>query len=361
MKFLSKISTLILFVGLTSCGGGGSSSTSESDGTINRTGASVQAPDRNILFVADAGSGDIATFPVLNPVTGTTLQGNVLTSSLLFGPGLAYDARRDHLYVATQHIQTEGIRILTDESRIVVFDRASELTGKITPSRTIRPIISNISRIVGIFLDKERNTLYVAVDLVIGSAVAVFNNVSTLNGDVVPTRLITNVPPGNIAIDTKRSILYIEEYGTSGGWIIVYPNLETLNGVVPFSNRKIIRMKQSVNATGLAIDSDRDRLYIGEEGVGVRILDHASTAYVDDDGTKNVTQTDTVLAVLPNVPQYRNAALAFDPSNDRLYAGFGNAVYVLNAVSNLNTNSTVTNALAATFPTESIISSFAFP
>lgn len=268
---------------------------------------------------------------------------------------MAYDSRSDQLFVP---IRIPGT--IANKNGIAVLDQASTLTGAITPSRIIKPNIPDLYSISGIWLDKEHDTLYVAAELHSGGGIAVFEAASELTGDATPTRLLTDLPSGRFAVDTTRGVLYIEEEHISGRDFFAYHNLGALNGRIPFESRKRIRIENAFDIRGLAIDMARDRLYIADGSMRIRILDQASTKG-SDDGLASSPLTSAPLILLPNSALTYSATLAFDPINDRLYAGFENMAYVINSASSLNASTTSANVLVTSAPNMSNISGFAFP
>ena len=66
-----------------------------------------------------------------------------------------------------------------------------------------------------------------------GSSILVFDNASTLTGNVTPTRVISGnatklVAPIDVALDTTNNLLYVAD-GTS---ILVFSSASTINGNV---------------------------------------------------------------------------------------------------------------------------------
>lgn len=305
----------------------------------------------NSLFVLDAGHGVIAAFPSELPTTNTEFMGNVISSTRRFSYGIAYDSVEDELYVTAGDVFTSN--------SIEVFDQPGQRLGNTAPTRSIIPVIPQLHDLDDLLLDHENDRLYVLASRTYDGAIAVFNNVSQLNGSSSPSRLITGVNRGNFAIDFERNILYSKSDSISGGAIQAFPNVDTLNGELDKSSVRMILTSAPTDTSGMVVDSDTDRLYIAEEDSGVRILDNASTAGFIF-GESDFIYLDMPLISLPHSTFYRSR-LAYDSGNDRLFAGFGQTVYAVNNISDLNATNISTNALKVSAPEGSMISGFAFP
>lgn len=350
VTMLSRAAIASIAIWLAACGGG------SGGGASTQIGTPVSPPPsaaKNLLFVSDGSHQLIAGVNTLNPAAGASLAINVLASPLLAGPGMAYDTQRDVLYATAG----ESYRPNT----IVAFERAASLSGNITPSRTITPVIDLAPTITGLIYDKEHDALYVNAS----GRVAVFNAVSQKSGSVKPDRLITGVEPGYFAIDFKRAILYTQNDTTRGPLIFAYPNIDTLTGAAPQSTRKMINFDQpGGRVEGIAVDAANDRVYFGLNEVGIGILENASKAGAPF-GTPGAF--DRYKTPVLNVPVQSpsgydmNIVLAFDPVNDRLYAGAGKTAVILNGVSKLGASGQATNAVATSAPDGTIIAGFALP
>jgi hypothetical protein len=150
------------------------------------------AADR--LYVANTGDLSVVIFDGVSTKTGIvniaptrTIAG--VQTGLLQPSDVALDKGRDMLYVA-------------DDIDIFVFNSASSATtnGNVPFARDISPGFA----VSAIFLDATNNRLFVADQA--GDAVAIFDNASTLNGNVTPTRVVQGTAthlavPSGVAVD----------------------------------------------------------------------------------------------------------------------------------------------------------------
>lgn len=275
---------------------------------------------KNVLFVSDGVHNAFAAFDALAPATTGTVTGKVLTSTIDGDGRSAVDAARNLLYV-------------TANRSIAVFSNASDLTGQIVPSRTFKPIISTGAYLGRIIFDSANDRMYVGYgtgpNIPPASGFAVFDHVSTLAGDVTPTRVFYSaIDISNFAMDLKRGLLYSKTTQQQFQEIFVFEHIDTASGNLPIARR----IKLDGNVAALGIDSERDILYAGIEDKGLTALPNAST----------VSSYPTVLT-LPitsiSVPT-NTGLLVADPRNDRLYISFdttpvGSRAYILNHASTL--------------------------
>jgi len=338
---LSHLSALLITLSLAACGGGGASSGSAGTGDATLGGG----PTPNVLFVGDEGNQGFAALTTLNPSAGSTVAPKVLDAgSVRMWTGIAYDKQRDRLYA------NNGLNI-------VEFDQASLLNGRITPSRSITPNIPGLQQLVGMQLDKSSDRLYVSFVTTLGTTgqtdgLAIFENISSAGNGVAPGRILLGVGGKRFVIDTYRNILYSLDVSHH---LYSLPNLDQASGIIPLASLKYMTLNYA-SLDGLAIDSLHDRLYVGVIGYsGVAFVEAAST-HGAAAGTF-ATQTASSAIALPNGASAA-AGLAYDASNDRLYAGLDSRVFVLNAVSKLQSGSAA--AVMVPGPTNSLITTFAF-
>jgi hypothetical protein len=339
---------------LTACGGGsGGGQTSEPSPSIQP----IPATSKNLIFVTDKAHRVLAGVNTLSPTANSNLTANVLSMQPTADGGVAYDAQKDLLYV------TAGSSEFAANS-IIVFENASTLRGSVKPSRTIYPAIG-AGTFGDLILDKDRDTIYVNS---IDGSIAVLNNASKLNGAVVPNRVMP-VNSGSFAIDFKRSILYVKT-GFISSMIFAYPDLDTIDvASIDASNRKRkrIALSQVSKVDGLAVDSARDRLYLGVDNRAVVVVENASKAgsiLASVSGIPGIPTTDAPAITLPIAPPpgyLPDIKLAFDAANDRLYVGSLKTVVVMNTASKLTTTTTPNEVVTLSAPDGTNIGGFAVP
>jgi DNA-binding beta-propeller fold protein YncE len=151
----------------------------------------------------------------------------ILSAVSLTSPyNIFVDVENDYLYVPSMDSASSP-------SGIQVFHGASSLrSGSNAPTRRITgPGIVNPE---AVFLDKANNRLYVANGGASDCFIAVFDNASSLNGNVGPARAFTSPQLSpylhDVVVDPSRNILYAGV--SSGKMLAVYKNAATLNGTV---------------------------------------------------------------------------------------------------------------------------------
>lgn len=100
----------------------------------------------------------------------------------------------------------------------------------------------------------------------------------------------------------------------------------------------------------MAVDGNRDRLYMTSLSGQIVILDKASTA------------TGNASAITLGTPtQVAGGAITMDAANARLYAGFGSQALVFNDASKLTAASNAAQAVAVSGTASTTISFFSVP
>ena len=331
----TRVLTSIALAGLlAACGGSGDD---------NNAGGGGGAPGGYVLFATDEGTGSIAAFTTLEPVAGQALTAHVVKTDE-GGTAIAYDAVHDDLY---------AIRVgtITQAVTIDVFAHASTMTSGAAPARTILVPGFSPATVQAIRLDTTRDELWVggldAVDSNSEGRLSVFAHASTLDGSATPSRDIGALPPFlTFALDKVRSVLYLAGAGGTEHGVYVFANASTLvSGTAP------TRTIDAVDGTStylLAVDEQRDILYVPDVFTGLGIVKNASTA----------SPTLAATVAFPSATPCLTAAV--DSSHDRLYVGAYTNAYILDGASTLTSASTLP-AVTVQAPTGSSIFSFAFP
>ncbi|MCE7870035.1 hypothetical protein DYH09_06610 [bacterium CPR1] len=164
-------------------------------------------------------------------------------------------------------------------SSILRFDRATTLEGDLAPVAIIQGGLTRLSAPQYLFLDVANDRLYVANAG--QSSILVFDNASTLEGDIPPTRFLegantTLSGPAATVLDIGRDLLYVSNTGRAG--LLTFGSgatveadvapLRTLEGANPgFQNN-----------TDLFLDSAADRMFVANTGAGaISVFDSFST------------------------------------------------------------------------------------
>jgi hypothetical protein len=294
-------------------------------------------PKPEFLFVAIQGAQSILSFQTQNPAPGTTPQAKVISGIQGFlGEALAYDAANDRLYASTG-------------PNILVFDKASTLSGAVPPSRTIQATSTGILFLSNIAFDKATDTLYLSGSAQYQDVLAIIGNASTASGNVTPAHSYA-IASGSrgFTVDMQRKLLY-GLGSTIGVFVFDLTGLQEMVGNMPTINQavRVMTMPALGVMTGLSIDQARDRLYIAGTGK-LAVVDGASTA------AGNAANQSF------NIPAH---SATFDPSNDRLYVGAANSAYIINNASALQSGSTLpaTVVVGTNSQVNYLVGGFAFP
>jgi len=160
----------------------------------------------------------------------------------------------------------------TNSSAVLRFDNAFTANGNIQPAATIQGAATTIHGNVGFMtLDTAHDSLYIADtgDL----SIVIYDSVSTKNGNVGPSRIITGpslVNPTDVSLDKVRNLLYVADDVD----ILVYASASTANGTPAPARDLTVPFVVS----GIFIDGANDRLYVADQaGNAIAVYDHAST------------------------------------------------------------------------------------
>ena len=175
------------------------------------------------LYMADYTSNAIDVFNNISTLNGTVTPDRIIwgaNTGLNYPEFLWLDGQTNSLYVTN-----------FGANSIVVFSNASTINGNIAPSRTITS--SDFTGPAGIWLDTASNQLYVTETGTIGLPLLIFDNASTLSGSVTPSRMVygsntTFNDPYGLWLDTADDRLYIADFGN--GSVDVFDNASTING-----------------------------------------------------------------------------------------------------------------------------------
>ena len=172
----------------------------------------------NILVFNDASTANGHVTPA-RVISGAATELNYPTSLWL-------DSNSDQLYVASGYSNTS----------ILVFTQASTANGNVAPARSISST-DFYGLPCWIWLDSLSNQLYVTSGYV-SAGVFVITDATIANGNVVPTRKITATQVlgglgGPFWVDSTSDQLYITHQGIKEpGSILVFDNASTINGDV---------------------------------------------------------------------------------------------------------------------------------
>lgn len=152
---------------------------------------------------------------------------------------------------------TGGQLYVSTPTSILHFSGAETQNGNVSPANTINGSATQLSTPQHLLVDTAANRLYVANQG--GSSILIFDNVSTLNGNVAPTRVISGnttrlSAPVDVALDTTNNLLYVAD-GTS---ILVFSPASTVSGNTP----PVRDINMGVTIGGLLLDVTNNQLYV---------------------------------------------------------------------------------------------------
>jgi 6-phosphogluconolactonase (cycloisomerase 2 family) len=224
----------------------------------------------NDLYLADTDADAIWIFSPATSVDGNVAPGRKLqgVNVPITGPiAIAVDTDRDILYVVD-----------SAQSKIFVWDNAATIDGDVAPDRTI----TGLSLPRDIAVDQTNDRLYLCTNM--GYQIWVLNNASTQNGAVVINRNINGIDTQlnnayGIELDRSRDRLYVANRNTSA--ILVFDNVDTIDGNTAPLNI-ISGAATGINAPmDIALDQQRDHIYEINDISGatfIRIWHNASGA-----------------------------------------------------------------------------------
>lgn len=284
-------------------------------------------------FVLDRQTGLISRVNVSND--GTAVKGGVDQTSARSGPAISGQGNRvafssnDFQLVpnnANRQLDVYSASVPTPGKVYFLNGNAIERDGNIANATSFQNVntglvfetliggdLTRLIRPSAMFLDVTNDRLYVATrgpaTTVGAGEILVFNQASTITGNVAPNRVISGSSVSgarDLLVDPQRNILYLQV----GGDVVALNNASTLNGPISPSSARIFRPDGDPVQLGLLLDSRLDRLLLTANespGTGPNVsVVRASTA----------SGNAPLLARLfgPTVTTFPPTLLAFDPS-----------------------------------------------
>jgi DNA-binding beta-propeller fold protein YncE len=277
------------------------------DGTFSVTQGNAVVTGTGTSFKTDLAPGDLieieentliistiysdTTLTAVSPYPGETASGLIALrlpriscspigtppcpNTMLNNPaGLFVDWDQNRLYVS--NAGNDCTNAAAPCNSLLVFHSASTFNNNMVPDQVITSTRLNSPR--GLAVDLERETLYVANHG--DNSVLVFKNVEDLNGEVDPDAEIGGAATGinepiGVAIDSQRDILYVLNQGTPE--ILVFENASTLDG--DSAPARTLSGDFMQTPSFLFLDAEGDLLYVADqEANAVHIFTHASQA-----------------------------------------------------------------------------------
>ena len=157
---------------------------------------------------------------------------------------------------------------------IVRFDNASIANGNVAPSATIAGSNTGLSAPQFMTIDTTADRLFVTNQT--ASNVLIWDAISTLNGNIAPTRTVGGantglVSPSVVALDKTHDLLYVAD----GPEVFVFGRASAVSGnATPV--RQIV-LAGGFNINGMFLDTTGDRLYISDAVLNaIHVYDGAS-------------------------------------------------------------------------------------
>jgi len=297
-------------------------------------GAPPPAATTTRLFIGDRTNAAIGSSSNLNPSPGTFVAERTLVGA---NTGLDTNLFDFAFDAANDRLYVADLR------SILVFNNASTLVGNVAPSRTVTTIPGLFGAFNGgLYLDTTRNILYAATNF-LGSTqnVQVFDNASTASAATASRTITFSIRTiSDIAIDVARNILYV--YGTDAAGfseILSFDNASTLSGAA--TPNRVVSFPDSggTGPVGIFIDAANDRLYVPRSGGSVAVFNGASMV------NGNVTTT-ALPARSITLPISTFSVLLVDVPADRLYAVDASGMNVIAGASTASGTPTTTRVSA---------------
>jgi hypothetical protein len=150
----------------------------------------------------------------------------------------------------------------SDTGKVLVYDNASTVNGDIAPDRTIE--ITGATRLEGIDVFSDGiDRLFVGGDDGTGGHLWIFDNASTLNGSPIPDAVI-DITIMSVFVDEENDLLYAGEEYDENNRIYVFENASSYTTGTAAS--RIITLTDDIDPTGLWVDQGSDRLFVCDNG-----------------------------------------------------------------------------------------------
>lgn len=212
---------------------------SVSDGALSATdsvdiGVNTPVQQTPILFVANFTGNNITAYNISNP---NNVNGNVAPSANLAGGQTLINQPTDIV------LDTQGALLVSNQGTdsVVGFPNAADLAGingNVAPTRNVQGAATQIVLPLSLAVDTANDLLFVADNQ--ANAIRVYANASTaaFNGNLAPLRVITSADLNNpFGINFgPNNALYVAN--RDGNNVIVFENASSLNGNVA-ANRVI--------------------------------------------------------------------------------------------------------------------------
>ena len=251
--------------------------TSDTNATVTVDGTAVSSGTASSTITLSEGDTEISVIVTAENGTSTnTYTITVNRQSAFVGSNVMF---------FTTNWGDDSVKVTDD-----LLNKANEST--VTPDRVIIGANTQFNNMYldSIFVDKSKNIMYVINGWRVPPLIMVFENATTVTGNVAPDRVITiseSVSLGGLEVDTVLDRLYVA--GTNSdldtGYLYIFDNASTLNGTVAPT-----ATIANIEASSISLDDTNDRLFIGGDyNETIYVLDAASTLTSDDTVSRTIT------------------------------------------------------------------------
>lgn len=252
--------------------GGTGSSDGGSEGGSSDGGSDGGTGGQGLLYVANAQTNSILRFD-----GATTLEADVAPVAVIQGgltrlsapQYLFLDVANDRLYVAN-----------AGQSSILVFDNVSTLAGDVPPTRFLEGANTTLSGPAATVLDIGRDLLYVSNTG--RGGLLTFGSGATVEADIAPLRTLEGANPGlqnntDLFLDSTADRMFVAN--TGAGAISVFDSISTLNGNI-FPNRVLRGANTRLTSPTAVLVDSADNLLVADSN---SLLRFAGASTVDAD------------------------------------------------------------------------------
>jgi hypothetical protein len=210
---------------------------------------------KNFLFIANSfgtDSGDESN--IMSYVNPSEAGEKVPPTQVLKGGATGLAGPR-HLAVSKSGLLF--VANFSGATGITVYEKADAIDGNVAPIRTVSGVKTKLSNVGALFLDEERDILYVSVPIS-GSQILVFEGATkdTFKGNIAPAREfgikgIKVSSPSDFVLDREDNL-----YVANGSNIVVFAKASTQKGDNIAPSRTLTLKKGSFTVLGLFIVQD---------------------------------------------------------------------------------------------------------
>ena len=305
-----------------------------------------------VLHDPNGGDDSIQVYDHARSVDGDVPPTRLMTTTFHMRSSLAVDAEHDLVYIP-------GYDPSTSSNGIGVFSDIGSASGQVTPTRFLTHTTWLDSYgVQDLAVDIAHDRLYVLRAAYADGQIMVFDGISSANGEIVPTRIISGPSTLvgkrslNMALDVSGDRLYVSAYEPD--FIAVFEGVSSADGDVAPS--RVISGPNTLLdfPAGLALDVAADTLYVSnsQKPYHVSIFENASTAGGDVAPTRVISGSDTglyypralALGAVPDLVLTKTShATEIDPNNPITY----NLTYINTMTDTIATSAFITDDIPA--------------